>query len=405
MAAAGDKKKKTTRKRKSKAAAWSPSAIGIAAAAVVLILVLWWVLRPGQSSMSLQSHGLEQELRSMAVNHGVTPDALEIDTEIRKIDGTFVRTWKLRFPNPASREEFIAEVSILDDSDGIAVADPVTNVGRMIGLRIDHGVEAFDLELEIQRQAQSYSSPETIMVPTEPVQTGPAPTATPRPAPPAGAKGRLAILLDDAGQRMDFVPAAVGLPEEIGIAVLPFLPNSTQTAVDMHDAGHEVWLHLPMEAIGDSNPGPGALMMGMSDQELRDAVFMAINNVPHVVGVNNHMGSKATANLRMMSWIMQELASMDLAFLDSRTTVDTVAEEAARAQGVKTGRRHVFLDNERTKDAIRVQLDEAVYRSRMEGEIIALGHLNEVTLAVLAEEIPGLAKRGVVLVRPTALLR
>lgn len=400
MAAAGDKKRKTTRKGKSKAAGWSPSAIGIAAAAVALILILWWVLRPGQSSLSTQGLRLEQELRSLAVEHGVTPDGLEIDTEIRKIDDTFVRTWKLRFPNSASREEFIAEASILDDEDGVAVADPVTNVGRMIGLRIDHGVEAFDLELEVQRRAQSYTNPENITVPTEP-----APTATPRPAPPAGARGRLAILLDDAGQRMDLVPKAMGLPKEIGIAVLPFLPNSTETAVDMHDAGHEVWLHLPMEAVGDSNPGPGALMVGMSDQELRDAVFMAINNVPHVVGVNNHMGSKATSNLRMMSWIMQELASMDLAFLDSRTTVDTVAETAARAQGVKTGRRHVFLDNERTKEAIRVQLDEAVYRSRMEGEIIAIGHLNEVTLAVLVEELPGLTKRGVVLARPTALLR
>jgi len=404
MAAAG-KKKKTTRKGKSKATDWSPSVIGIAAAAFALILVLWWVLRPGPSSLSLEGQGLEQELRSMAIDHGVAPDGLEIDTEIRKIDSAFVRTWKLRFPNPASREEFIAEASILDDSPGISVADPVTNVGRMIGLRIDHGVEAFELELAIQRQAQGYSSPETITVPTEPVQPEPAPTATPRPAPPAGARGRLAILLDDAGQRMDLVPAAIGLPSEIGIAVLPFLPNSTETSVDMHDAGHEVWLHLPMEAVGDSNPGPGALMVGMSDQELRDAVFMAINNVPHVVGVNNHMGSKATTNLRMMSWIMQELASMDLAFLDSRTTVDTVAEEAARAQGVKTGRRHVFLDNERTEKAIRVQLDEAVYRSRMEGEIIAIGHLNEVTLAVLVEELPGLTERGVVLVRPTTLLR
>jgi polysaccharide deacetylase 2 family uncharacterized protein YibQ len=400
MTAVGGKKKKTTRKRKSKAAGWSLSAIGIAAAAVALILVLWWVLRPSQSSPSLKDQGLELKLRSLAIDHGVTPDELEIDTEIRKIDGAFVRTWKLRFPSPASREEYIAEVSILDDEDGISVAEPVNNVGRMIGLRIDHGIEAFDLELEVQRKAQAYSSPETITVPTKPV-----PTATPRPAPPAGAKGRLAILLDDAGQRMDLVPAAVGLPKEIGIAILPFLPNSTETAVDMHDAGHEVWLHLPMEAVGDSNPGPGALMVGMSDQELRDAVFMAINNVPHVVGVNNHMGSKATSNLRMMSWIMQELASMDLAFLDSRTTVDTVAEEAARAQGVKTGRRHVFLDNERTEEAIRAQLDEAVYRSRMEGEIIAIGHLNEVTLAVLAEELPGLSKRGVVLARPTALLR
>ena len=170
----------------------------------------------------------------------------------------------------------------------------------------------------------------------------------------------------------------------------------------MHDAGHEVWLHLPMEAVGDSDPGPGALMSGMSDDELRDAVFMAINNIPHVVGINNHMGSKATANLRMMTWVMQELASMDLAFLDSRTTVDTVAEDAARAQGVKTGRRHVFLDNERTEAAIREQLDEAVYRSRMEGEIIAIGHLNEVTVAVLARGASeaGRTGRGVGVARP-----
>jgi polysaccharide deacetylase 2 family uncharacterized protein YibQ len=131
---------------------------------------------------------------------------------------------------------------------------------------------------------------------------------------------------------------------------------------------------------------------------------MAINNIPHVVGINNHMGSKATADLRMMSWMMQDLASMGLAFLDSRTTVQTVAEEAARAQGVKTGRRHIFLDNERTATAVRRQLSEAVYRSRMEGKIIAIGHLTEVTVNVLAEELPRLDDRGVTLVPPTSLL-
>jgi polysaccharide deacetylase 2 family uncharacterized protein YibQ len=399
MPAAGGRKK-ATRKRASKATGWSSKAIWVATAVVVLSLVLWWVVRPGQPPPVSLSQGLEETLRSTALDHGVTPAGLEIDTKIRKIEGTFVRTWRLRFPNPAAREEFIAEVSILGDRDGITVAEPVVEVGRVIGLRVDHGVEAFDLELELQRQGQAYSSPEIIAVPTQP-----RPTATPRPAPPEGARGRLAILLDDAGQRMELVAAAAGLPPEIGVAVLPFLPYSTQTAVELHDSGHEVWLHLPMEAVGDSDPGPGALMVGMASQELRDGVFMAINNVPHVVGVNNHMGSKATANLRMMTSIMQDLASMDLAFLDSRTTVDTVAEEAARAQGVKTGRRHVFLDNERTDDAIRSQLDEAVYRARMEGEIIAIGHLNETTIAVLAEEIPGLAARGVVLVRPTALLK
>ena len=87
-----------------------------------------------------------------------------------------------------------------------------------------------------------------------------------------------------------------------------------------------------------------------------------------------------------------------------RQTVKTVAETAARAQGVKAGRRHVFLDNERTPAAIRAQIEEAIYRSRMEGEIIAIGHLNEVTVAVLADELPKLEERGVTLVRPTVLL-
>jgi hypothetical protein len=269
----------------------------------------------------------------------------------------------------------------------------------MIGLRVDHGVEAFDLELSVVRREQVISKPVAVVAPTLP-----APTATPRPTPPPGARGRLAILLDDAGQRMDLVTSAAKLPDQIGIAVLPFLPSSTESAVAFHEAGHEVWLHLPMEAMGDADPGPGALMVGMTDGELHDAVFMAINNIPHVVGVNNHMGSRATADLRMMTWVMQDLAAMDLAFLDSRTTVATVAEDAARAQGVKTGRRHVFLDNDRSAGAIRVQLDEAVYRSRTEGKIVAIGHLNDVTIGVLADELPGLEKRGVTLVRVTEIL-
>jgi len=371
----------------------------VAAAAVVLIIVMWWFLRTGPALTPTIGEGLEETLRSMAANHGVTPDALEIDTEIRKVEGVFVRTWKLKFPNSASREEFIAETALLNDREGLTVAEPVNGVGRTISLRIRHGIEAFDLELETARRERVTVRPERAVTPIEVV-----PTATPRPEPPPGARGRLAILLDDGGQRMDLVASAAALPSEVGVAILPFLPYSAETATAMHDAGHEVWLHLPMEAVGDSDPGPGALMLGMGDDELHDTVYMAINNIPHVVGVNNHMGSKATANMRMMTWVMQDLASMGLAFIDSRTTVETVAEEAARLQGVKTGRRHVFLDNERTPAAIRSQLDEAIYRARMEGEIIAIGHLTEVTVAVLSDELPKLGTRGVSLARPTELL-
>ncbi len=401
MAASGGRSRRKKSSQKTPTPSWS--FLGwIAAAAVGIVLVMWWVLQPGSSGPVVEDGGFEQQLCSLASKHGVSGARLDVDTQIQKIDGVFVRTWELRFPSSASREEFIAEVAILDDRDAISVKDPETRVGRAMGLRVDHGVEAFDLELQVARNQQSYSSPKST---TQPVPTiAVASTSTPRPVPPAGAKGRLAILLDDAGQKILLVPQVTRLPREVGVAVLPFLPYSTESAVAVHEAGHEVWLHLPMEAMGDNDPGPGALMKAMSDDELHDAVFIAINNIPNLVGVNNHMGSRATADLKMMTWVMQDLAAMGLAFLDSRTTVDTVAEEAARAQGVKTGRRHVFLDNKRTESAVRAQFEEAVYRAKMEGEIIAIGHLTEVTVGVLADELPKLRKRGVTLVRPTDLL-
>lgn len=399
MPSSGGRGRKKKKRPTVKTKRLSSTTMWVGAAAMVLFAVVWWILRPGPTTTPAAQDGIEAALRSMAANHGVTGDSLEIDTEIRKVDGVFVRTWRLEFADSASRQEFIAEAAILDDREGITVAEPMTNVGRMISLRVQHGIEAFDLELEMVRPEQAYTRPEPIVAPTEVV-----PTPTPRPEPPPGARGRLAILLDDGGQQMALVATAAALPVEVGVAVLPFLPYSAETATEMHEAGHEVWLHLPMEAVGDSDPGPGALMVGMSDDELHDTVYMAINNIPHVVGINNHMGSKATANMRMMTLVMQDLASMGLAFLDSRTTVDTVAEEAARLQGVKTGRRHVFLDNDRTEAAVRKQLDEAVYRARMEGEIIAIGHLTEVTVSVLGDELPELGKRGVSLARPTDLL-
>jgi len=377
---------------------WLP-AVWIVGAAILVVAVLWWLGRGGGGGLRGADQDLEAQLRELAVRHGVTGEQLDVDRSISKRDGVFVRSWKLVFPSSAAREEFLAEAAILDDRGDLQVGEPTSLTGRSTGLRIDHGIEAFELELAVDRPRRAMSRPTTIRVPTPTP-----PTPTPLPSPPPDARGRMAILLDDAGQQDTLIEAAGDLPDEVGIAVLPFLPYSVETAVALGEDGHEIWLHLPMEAVGDSDPGPGALRVDMSDDELRDAVHLAINNIPNLVGVNNHMGSRATADLRMMTWVMQELAAMDLSFLDSRTTADTVAEVAARAQGVPTGRRHVFLDNERSPSAIRAQLDEAVYRARMEGEIIAIGHLNEVTISVLKTELPKLSERRVTLVRPTALL-
>jgi polysaccharide deacetylase 2 family uncharacterized protein YibQ len=381
------------RKPKLNLAQWQVTAL-IAVAVAILSAVIWMLVR-GEDVIE---GPFDARLLELAAERGVADSDITTDDPIRKVGEVFVRTWRLDFPNRSARDGFLGDLQIEGAARGAEVAYPEELGAKTVRLRVGFDAEAFDLHLSVVEPRPVAARP------AEPTPV-PSPTAKPQPAP--NARGRLAILLDDGGQKLDLVSEAASLPTQVGFAILPFLPKSSETAVALHKAGHEIWLHLPMEPENypANDPGPGAILMSMSSHDLRAAVHSAINNIPHAIGVNNHMGSKVTADLKTMTWIMQDLKTRDMAFIDSRTTVNTVAEEAAQAQGVPTNRRHVFLDNERSAAAIRVQLDEAVYRSRMEGEIIAIGHLDKVTIEVLAQELPGLAKRGADLVKPSDLVR
>lgn len=370
--------------------------LGLAALAVGGVL---WLLVGRGASIGRPSGDFGDRLRELATEAGARPSDISADDPIRKVDGVFVRSWRIALEGPDALETLRDAVTAEARRWGGKVGQGPTRIGLSTYLRLDMGAEAFDLEL---RAIQGRRPARPAATATRP----PPPTATPRPQPPAGARGKLAILLDDAGQSTDLLAAAAALPAPVGVAVLPFLPHSSDVAAQMFRAGHEVWLHLPMEPEGypKSNPGPGAVMLSMSEDDIRLTVRAALNNVPHVVGVNNHMGSAASADLRTTTWIMQELKARGLAFIDSRTTTRTVAEDAARAQGVRAGRRKVFLDNQRSAAAVRAQLEEAVYDCRMDGEAIAIGHLAPVTVRVLAKELPKLAARGADLVPPTELV-
>ena len=388
---AGKKKKKSS---KHEIQPWVTTAVVVAA--VVAFLAAIWFLGSGRGEKGAVP--FEDRLRELAEGRGVAAADIAADDPIRKVGEIFVRTWNISFPSRPARDGFIGDLEIEAAARGAEFSRPEDLGSEHVRLRVGMEVEAFDLDLAVKEAFPT-------AVPTAEPTAVPTPTKRPEPAPDA--RGRLAILLDDGGQSLDLVPAAAVLPAEVGFAILPFLPHSAETANALFDAGHEIWLHLPMEPDNypEDNPGPGAILMSMNSQELRSAVHDALNNIPHAVGVNNHMGSKVTADLKTMTWIMQELKARGMAFIDSRTTARTVAEEAARLQKVPTNRRHVFLDNTRSPAAIRKQLAEAVRRSRMEGEIIAIGHLDKTTVEVLFEDLPGLSKRGADLVKPSDLVR
>jgi polysaccharide deacetylase 2 family uncharacterized protein YibQ len=248
--------------------------------------------------------------------------------------------------------------------------------------------------------------------PTAPRGRTPAPRPTPtrvaRAAPAAGT-GLAAIVIDDLGNELAPAERIAGWKAPVAGAVLPGVAFSAASARALARGGKEVLLHLPMEPAGYPNakvrPGPGVILRSQSDEEIVRTLESDLASVPGVVGVNNHMGSAATADPRVMRVVARVLSERGLYFLDSRTTGATVAERTAEEASVPSVSRRVFLDDVETEAAVSKQLEELVRRAREEGSAVAIGHPYPVTMAVLERELPGLEKRGVRLVRVGELVR
>jgi uncharacterized protein len=214
----------------------------------------------------------------------------------------------------------------------------------------------------------------------------------------SGAKSgpKLAIILDDMGYDRAAADAAFKLQIPITLSVIPHLPLSAEVAEEAYRRGDQVLLHLPMEAKADeAKAEPIELRVGMkADQVERDLEGM-LETVPHAMGVNNHQGSRATADATLMAELMPALRRRNLFFIDSRTTAATVAYDAAERAGVRSASRKVFLDDMPKRDAILAQLDLAARDAESDGFAIAIGHPHPATIAALVEAAPRLESRGV----------
>ncbi len=224
------------------------------------------------------------------------------------------------------------------------------------------------------------------VVPAVPPETRPAPSE-------ARSKPKIAIVIDDLGQAdPELVTRLCAQPIPLTVAVLPFLKHSERSADLAHDAGKEVMLHLPMEPLGypgpGKDPGQGAVMFGLSEPEVRARVRSALMNVPHRQGVNNHMGSRITPDVTRMRWVLEEIRKKNCYFVDSRTEKNSVAFDVAESLGMRSVRRRVFLDDDRSAAAIEQQWQRALDLAKTEGEVLVIGHIDPETLGVLERVIP-----------------
>ena len=220
-----------------------------------------------------------------------------------------------------------------------------------------------------------------------------------------GSKPLIAIVIDDVGLDRAHSKRAWELPGPLTMSFLPYAKDLREQAKAAHARGQELMLHLPMEPMGRADPGPGALLVSLSESELKQRVTAALDSFDGYVGVNNHMGSRFTANKTGMETVLKIFKARGLMFLDSRTSAQSVGEQTAQELGVPTMPRNVFLDDNEAPDAVRHKLAETETIARRQGFVVAIGHPHEVTLQALAEWLPTISAKGMVLAPATAVLR
>ena len=216
---------------------------------------------------------------------------------------------------------------------------------------------------------------------------------------------KLAIILDDLGSDRAAAEAIFELPYPLTISVLPNHEHSTEIAHEALRRGYQVMLHLPMQAVGNEKPEAQELRPGMPAAEVSALVGQFLQNVPGAVGVNNHQGSQATSDPALMEELMPVVREHQLFYVDSRTTVATVAYDTAESFGVRSAFRNVpFLDDVAEVGAVRKQLALALRGAREKGEAVAIGHPHPATLQALREVLPGTHAQGVRLVFASELV-
>ncbi|WP_027338996.1 divergent polysaccharide deacetylase family protein [Halonatronum saccharophilum] len=219
-------------------------------------------------------------------------------------------------------------------------------------------------------------------------------------------KAKMAIVIDDLGYDWSGIDKMVNINRPLTMAVLPYPPYAVSQAQMAKAKGHELILHQPLEPLNpEVDPGGGAILEDMSEEEIKETLIENLESLPPMVGINHHMGSKGSADQRIMAHIMEVLKEKGLYYIDSSTSNKSVGASTARKYGVPTGTNYLFLDNIDDKEEIMKMLDGLAKIALRRGELITIGHVKTNTALAIEEMIPKLEEMGIKLVYGSQLVR
>ncbi len=224
-------------------------------------------------------------------------------------------------------------------------------------------------------------------------------------APPANQRGRLALVIDDCGLTMEGVAELLTLDPPIPFAVLPYHRYSEAIARQAVGQGKQVILHLPLESVGGERAEAMTITTAMTQEQIKGATREAMAAVPQIIGVNNHQGSKATADVRVITAVLSVLQEQGLFFLDSRTSAGSAAYRTAKNLGLRAAENDHFIDNSADVGAIKRELRTAGRLALSQGEAVAIGHIRPHTVSAIRDMVAELESMGVQFVFVSELAR
>ncbi|CBS86425.1 conserved protein of unknown function [Azospirillum lipoferum 4B] len=218
-------------------------------------------------------------------------------------------------------------------------------------------------------------------------------------------KPMIAIVIDDMGLDRKRSTRMAGLRGPLTLSWLPYARDLPVQARAARANGHELMLHMPMEPSVKADPGPNALLVSLDRGEIVKRARAALDSFDGYVGVNNHMGSRFTADRQALAPVLAELHRRGLLWLDSRTTPNSAGIGLAREMKMPWVGRDIFLDNQETVAAVKAQLAKTEQVAKRQGYAVAIGHPHDATIDALASWLPEVQKRGFVLVPVSAVVR
>jgi hypothetical protein len=216
---------------------------------------------------------------------------------------------------------------------------------------------------------------------------------------------QVAIIIDDGGYGGAATEAILAMDTRMTLAILPNTPHGTDIARRAGALGFEIMLHMPMESFNQGVNFPGYIAPHMTAEKIETLLDDALRQIPGVVGINNHTGSKFTASSTGMRNLLGFVKTRDLYFVDSKTTAKSVAYKTAREMNVRTAVNNVFLDHEDNHAFMRRSVAAVVARAKQHGQAIIIGHFRPKTVPILRELLQTLNAENIEVVHASKMVR